>query len=166
MDLNWHFTSETVLLVVCSVPADCGWWPTSDGGLGAMMGVWLSPFSAGSVTLWSTLDSEGASLPASTCQITSKIQHLDKSTQHICKCSANYWLLLSANHICSKRVVHKLFFPTSPPKPKYKTRSQRIYSILQWRYLFSLVVPESCMIVCRHSFGNPLSTSLSWSSRS
>lgn len=57
-----------MLLVVCSVPADCGWWPTSDGGFGAMMGVWLSPFSAGSVTLWSTLDSEGASLPASTCQ--------------------------------------------------------------------------------------------------
>lgn len=32
-----------------------------------MMGVWLSPFSAGSMALWSTFDSDGTSLPASTC---------------------------------------------------------------------------------------------------
>jgi len=51
---------------ITRVPADWGWCPTSEGGLGAIMGVWLSPFSAGSATLWSTLDSEVASLPAST----------------------------------------------------------------------------------------------------
>lgn len=62
---------------LCTVPADWGWWPTSEGGLGAIMGVWLRPFSAGTVTLWSTLDSEGASLPASTCH-----QHSDQFSKH------------------------------------------------------------------------------------
>lgn len=55
------------MLALHTVPADWGWWPPSEGGLGVMMGVWLSPFSAGSVALWSTFNSDGTSLPASTC---------------------------------------------------------------------------------------------------
>lgn len=61
--------TENVKMVIYTVPADWGWWPPSEGGFGAIMGVWLRPFSAGKVTLWSTLDSEGASLPASTCHM-------------------------------------------------------------------------------------------------
>lgn len=59
--------SQTSAGDVGFLPAVWGWRPPSGGGLGAIMGVWLSPFSAGSVVLWSNLDSEGTSLPASTC---------------------------------------------------------------------------------------------------
>lgn len=67
--LMWRISNRVrhVMLVLHTVPADWGWWPPSEGGLGAMMGVWLSPFSAGSMALWSTFDSDVTSLPASTC---------------------------------------------------------------------------------------------------
>lgn len=71
---------EHVMLVTHTIPADWGWGPTSAGGFGVIMSVWLSPFSAGSVTLWSTFDSDGASLPASTCP--------SHSVEHICNITA------------------------------------------------------------------------------
>ena len=60
------YLSVCVCVCVCLfVPVGGGCWLTNDGGLGAMRGVWLIPFSAGS-GLASALGSEGASPPPST----------------------------------------------------------------------------------------------------
>lgn len=116
--------TEHVTPVFHTLPADWGWWPPSEGGFGAIMGVWLSPFSAGCVTLWSTFDSEGASLPPSTC-------------------SSHEWSNIQINH------------PT-----------HEVQWISKWSWTFrnrgggAIIVPVPCRIVCRHSFGSPISAFL------
>lgn len=147
------------------VPAGWGWWLTSDWGLGGV-GVWLSPFSAG-VILWS-FDSEGASLNVSTCP----------SYETFSKCKVK----LLQNNLNPKYHLNQayfhfadLYFQTSSYEVQYKKEenkkdkpvcqtlesNSRSNSFLCTCFQNSLVGPVgpvvSCSLVCRHSFGNPLS---------